>query len=166
MVLPKCQDCKKKHGTKLNMVCQLCTNNSNESNSVFPCQEKLDKHLTSAHKESLEKEAKTEVVSQSKTTIEDHLVGVHEGKESQTCKKCNSEFCDVLELQNHINSEHKIQCPMCNKYFLDSNINKHIQNRQSTLLTNIQGSYFKGRITHPETLGKLWHFCFRLHDKP
>ena len=68
MVLPKCRDCKKKHSLP-NIVCQFCAKNSKESNSVYTCPEKLNKHLELMHKESLELNVKSEVIEKSKNRI-------------------------------------------------------------------------------------------------
>ena len=131
MVLPKCQDCKKKHkiNGQLNIVCQLC-NDSKEGNSVFPCQEKLDKHLILRHKEILEKKSsdKSDVVNKSKSST-NNFKGVHERKKSLTCKHCKTDFCNEVELKQHIDSEHKIPCDVCNKKFFKSTIKRHIKSQ-------------------------------------
>ena len=110
------------------MVCQLCAKNSKESNSVFTCQEKLDKHLKLMHKESLESNDKSEVVSKSKSKIKDNVV----------CKHCKSEFTDEVKLKTHINSEHRIPCYICNKSFLEYNLKRHIKTQHEEKKKNDQ----------------------------
>ena len=105
MVLPKCRDCKKKHSLP-NIVCQFCAKNSKKSNSVYTCPEKLNKHLELMHKESLELNDKSEVISKSKnrtaceicnkyflkSNIPRHIKSQHEGKKNQWKQRANENF--------------------------------------------------------------------------
>ena len=142
MVLPKCRDCKKKHSL-LNIVCQFCAKNSKESNRAYTCQEKLNKHLKLMHKENIESNDKSEVISKSralcdicnksflKSNLQRHIQSQHEGKKSNEKQKANEKSLKKVpgiaekkfeEKNKDIASVHEetplfFVCNVCNKEF-------------------------------------------------